>query len=244
MPDGGSFLSFIDWRQWPNLVGALETANLRVQGMVVWDKGTSGSATASVRSTNSSATRARASRRSTTRASATCSRSPRRARRPPEPEAGEADAADHRRRDAARRHRARPVHGQRARRSARRRTSAGARSASSRGATTARSPEQRAERVPAPARLHETGTAGRAKPIPDGFVIDHLCRNTGCCNPSHLEAVSHRVNIKRGRAGTKTACNHGHDWTNPKNVHVRRDGRRWCAACQRERWSKKAKATA
>jgi hypothetical protein len=81
-------------------------------------------------------------------------------------------------------------------------------------------------------------------PIPDGFVIYHLCRNTGCCNPSHLEAVSHRVNIKRGRAGTKTACNHGHDWTNPKNVHVRRDGRRWCAACQRERWSKKAKATA
>ena len=37
--DGGSFLSFIDWRQWPNLVGAIETANLRVQGMVVWDKG-------------------------------------------------------------------------------------------------------------------------------------------------------------------------------------------------------------
>jgi site-specific DNA-methyltransferase (adenine-specific) len=39
MPDGASFLSFIDWRQWPNLVGALETANLRVQGMLVWDKG-------------------------------------------------------------------------------------------------------------------------------------------------------------------------------------------------------------
>lgn len=36
--EGGSFLSFIDWRQWPNLVGALETANLRVQGMIVWDK--------------------------------------------------------------------------------------------------------------------------------------------------------------------------------------------------------------
>lgn len=39
LPEGGSLLSFIDWRQWPNLVGALETANLRVQGMVVWDKG-------------------------------------------------------------------------------------------------------------------------------------------------------------------------------------------------------------
>jgi DNA modification methylase len=39
LPDGGSFLSFIDWRQWPNLVGAIETCNYRVQGMVVWDKG-------------------------------------------------------------------------------------------------------------------------------------------------------------------------------------------------------------
>lgn len=38
MPDGASALSFIDWRQWPNLVGAMESANLRVQGMVVWDK--------------------------------------------------------------------------------------------------------------------------------------------------------------------------------------------------------------
>ncbi len=42
LPDGGSFLSFIDWRQWPNLVGALETCNYRIQGMVVWDKGSMG----------------------------------------------------------------------------------------------------------------------------------------------------------------------------------------------------------
>lgn len=35
---GGSVLSFIDWRQWPNLVGAVESANLRTQGMLVWDK--------------------------------------------------------------------------------------------------------------------------------------------------------------------------------------------------------------
>lgn len=42
LPEGGSFLSFIDWRQWPNLVGAVETCNLRVQGMIVWDKGSMG----------------------------------------------------------------------------------------------------------------------------------------------------------------------------------------------------------
>ena len=39
---GGSLLSFIDWRQWPNLVGAVESTNLRVNGMVVWDKGSMG----------------------------------------------------------------------------------------------------------------------------------------------------------------------------------------------------------
>lgn len=35
---GGSVLSFIDWRQWPNLLGAVESVNLRVQTMIVWDK--------------------------------------------------------------------------------------------------------------------------------------------------------------------------------------------------------------
>jgi site-specific DNA-methyltransferase (adenine-specific) len=42
LPDGGSFLSFIDWRQWPTLVGVLESCNYRVQNMVVWDKASFG----------------------------------------------------------------------------------------------------------------------------------------------------------------------------------------------------------
>jgi DNA modification methylase len=40
--DGGSVLSFIDWRQWPHLLGACESVNLRVQGMIIWDKDTFG----------------------------------------------------------------------------------------------------------------------------------------------------------------------------------------------------------
>jgi site-specific DNA-methyltransferase (adenine-specific) len=35
---GGWFLSFIDWRQYPTLYAAIETVNLRVAGLVVWDK--------------------------------------------------------------------------------------------------------------------------------------------------------------------------------------------------------------
>lgn len=35
-------------------------------------------------------------------------------------------------------------------------------------------------------------------PIPDGFDIDHLCRNHRCVNPDHLEAVPHQINNCRG----------------------------------------------
>lgn len=35
-------------------------------------------------------------------------------------------------------------------------------------------------------------------PIPEGLVIDHLCRNRGCVNPDHLEPVTNEVNIERG----------------------------------------------
>jgi len=38
--------------------------------------------------------------------------------------------------------------------------------------------------------------------IPAGLQIDHLCRVRECVNPDHLEAVSQRENIRRGK-GTK-----------------------------------------
>ena len=36
-------------------------------------------------------------------------------------------------------------------------------------------------------------------PIPSGLEIDHLCRNVQCVNPDHLEAVTHQVNMRRGK---------------------------------------------
>ncbi len=35
-------------------------------------------------------------------------------------------------------------------------------------------------------------------PIPEGLVIDHLCRNRSCVNPVHLEVVTQKVNVRRG----------------------------------------------
>lgn len=37
-------------------------------------------------------------------------------------------------------------------------------------------------------------------PVPEGLKIDHLCRNTSCCNPDHLEPVTQTVNLARGRS--------------------------------------------
>ena len=76
-------------------------------------------------------------------------------------------------------------------------------------------------------------------PIPEGLELDHLCRNPGCCNPAHLEPVTHQQNMKRSKAATKMSCKRGHDWSDPYNVYIRKDGRRWCAECNRTLWTKK-----
>jgi hypothetical protein len=50
--------------------------------------------------------------------------------------------------------------------------------------------------------------------IPDGLVIDHLCRVRACCNPNHLEAVTQTENYRRGLKGIlfvqPTHCKKGH----------------------------------
>lgn len=40
-------------------------------------------------------------------------------------------------------------------------------------------------------------------PIPDGLQLDHLCRNTCCCNPEHLEPVTQKENLRRGTLSRK-----------------------------------------
>lgn len=48
-------------------------------------------------------------------------------------------------------------------------------------------------------------------PIPEGLVIDHLCRNPLCIRPSHLEAVTQLENVHRGNSMLrKTHCDYGH----------------------------------
>lgn len=71
--------------------------------------------------------------------------------------------------------------------------------------------------------------------IPDKYELDHLCRNTLCCNPAHLEPVTHYENLRRGNTQVAVADKRTHS----KNGHllsednIRRHGKngRVCRQC-------------
>ena len=81
-------------------------------------------------------------------------------------------------------------------------------------------------------------------PAPAGLDPDHLCRNTACVNPWHLEWVTHQENVRRGRLGevqrarqtAKTHCPRGHEYSG-ENLYDRPspDGKthRRCRECAR-----------
>ncbi len=79
-------------------------------------------------------------------------------------------------------------------------------------------------------------------PVPNGLTLDHVCGNTWCVNPEHLDPVTQRANTLRGGAQSainarKTVCAKGHVF------ELRVDGLgRVCRTCQdawnRANWTK------
>ena len=80
--------------------------------------------------------------------------------------------------------------------------------------------------------------------IPEGLVLDHLCRVRHCVNPWHLEIVTIRENVLRGhtlpaRYLAQTNCKHGHPFDEPNTYRYlnKRTGRptRMCRRCDNNR---------
>ena len=78
-------------------------------------------------------------------------------------------------------------------------------------------------------------------PIPNGLQLDHLCRVTLCVNPAHLDPVTPKENIRRGRTSdsarktqlSKTHCPQGHAYA-AENLYLKPNGGRECRQCVRD----------
>ena len=73
--------------------------------------------------------------------------------------------------------------------------------------------------------------------IPEGLVLNHLCRNRHCVNPQHLETTTQEGNV-RYSSQLVTHCPAGHEYSEANTYFATSGGRqpfRMCRACHRER---------
>lgn len=83
--------------------------------------------------------------------------------------------------------------------------------------------------------------------IPDGYDLDHLCRNRRCVNVAHLEPVTRKENVRRGvlsalmsdlafrpRRHLVAVCKNGHAMVGENIGTSHTQSRRWCRTCKRD----------
>lgn len=90
-----------------------------------------------------------------------------------------------------------------------------------------------------------------------GKILNHLCLNTSCVNPLHLEEVTHKENSNYGclygkmsvkpmveahakNCRAKKYCKHGHEFT-VENTIIRKNGNRSCRKCMQRHWREHAR---
>lgn len=85
-------------------------------------------------------------------------------------------------------------------------------------------------------RAHRLAYEWLVGPIPDGLVLDHLCRVRHCVNPHHLEPVTNKVNALRGERSNRPRCPQGHAYSEANTYLQKSTGHRMCRACNLARY--------
>lgn len=91
-------------------------------------------------------------------------------------------------------------------------------------------------------RAHRVSYELYRSKIPEGLVLDHICRTPSCVNPDHLKIVTLKENSLCGfgymaNFARRTHCNHGHEFTEENTVYRNgNDGARHrrCRTCHNE----------
>lgn len=89
-----------------------------------------------------------------------------------------------------------------------------------------------------PMLAHRLAMLIKVGELPEGQVVDHICRNRACCNPDHLRLISNRENVIIGVGPSacnarKTHCHRGHEFT-VENTYHHKSGVRDCRECRRQ----------
>lgn len=86
---------------------------------------------------------------------------------------------------------------------------------------------------PSPLYAHRYAYEQLVGPVPHALQLDHLCRVRLCVRPDHLEPVTAKVNLNRGRhhLRERTSCRKGHEYTPENTIRWGKEQARRCRTC-------------
>lgn len=89
-------------------------------------------------------------------------------------------------------------------------------------------------------QAYRLGWVWKYGPVPRGSDLHHICQNTICVNPDHLEVITRSDHMRKadticGKNLLKTQCPKGHPYDKENTYTPPNRKARFCRRCERER---------